>query len=244
MAKERVSVALLLTFLLGCHQPVRPFTPNLVANEHVFQRNYEIGKPQTVYVGEAVVKFKDYFIRKLQGRTMRPSVDFRYTFPLRPWYYVSSTLDYPVTGSLMIKGSEYSVVNVKHPSQPSLAFLVDSTGKPYKKLLIGDLFSGDNAKFDPPNVTFLPGPDEVKVDTSAGFKNFELVYGGTDGKSFTFTYREYTPEDLIRPAFTQTLTYPNGSTSVRYRQTLLAITEVTSEKIMYTVIADESAAKK
>jgi hypothetical protein len=82
------------------------------------------------------------------------------------------------------------------------------------------------------------------VDAAAGFRNFELVYGGTDGKSFTLTYREYSPEDLIRPAFTQNLTYENGSTAVRFRNTRLSIQEVTAEKITYSVISDESEAKK
>ncbi len=242
MITRRVSLALLICGLLGCVQPVRPFAPTVVGTEHVFQRNYELGKTQSVYVGEPVVKFKDYFVRRRQGRTMRPSVDFR----VENFKAISARTDeeFPVTGSLTVDGVDYVLIVPK--SNATLSILVDASGKPYRKFL-------DNATrawivktphFEPSDVRFLSEPGAETVDASAGFKNFELVYGGTDGKSFTLTYREYSPEDLIRPAFTQNLTYPVGSTAVRYRGTRLTVQEVTSEKITYTVLADESEAKK
>lgn len=251
LAGERVSVALLAGFLFGCaHHPIRPVSAN-VATERVFQRNYELGKPQSVYVGEAVVKFKDYSVRKSKGKHMRPTSSFRAKTLLRPWMPVQADVDCLVRGELDLDGVRYRAVEIWTDGQGFWAVLVAPDGSVYPKRLVngsvrgnqGGLFP-DPASLEPVAVTFVAGADETVVDTTAGFTNFELIYGGTDGRSFTLTYREYSPQDLIRPAFTQNLTYANGSTAVRFRSTRLAIQEVTAEKITYSVIADESEAKK
>ena len=107
---RRLAVALLLVFASACTQPVRPVTANM-ATERVFQRNYELGKPQSVYVGEAVVTFKDYFVRKRQGRTMRPSVNFRFTRTACSVARHFIRRDQSGDGiNDLIHGSEYSIV--------------------------------------------------------------------------------------------------------------------------------------
>jgi hypothetical protein len=84
---------------------------------------------------------------------------------------------------------------------------------------------------------FSPSEEEKKV-LDSGYLNYELIYGGTDGKSITFTYREFTSQDLARPAFYQNLVYESGKEQVRFRDTLLRVHEATNEKIVFTVIAD------
>jgi hypothetical protein len=79
---------------------------------------------------------------------------------------------------------------------------------------------------------------EEEIDVDAGYLNYELVYGGTDGKSITITYREYTSKDLTRPSFFQNVVYETGKKQIRFRDTILQIHEVTNEKIVYTVISD------
>ena len=68
--------------------------------------------------------------------------------------------------------------------------------------------------------------------------NYELIYGGTDGKSLTITYREYTADDLARPAFYQNLVYESKKSRIRFKETVIEIHEATNEKIVYTVISD------
>jgi hypothetical protein len=210
-------------------------------SERVFKRNYEIGKPQSVFVGEAVVSFKDYVAVTRRGKTMRPSGGFR-AKQVAGWYSGTADQDYRVIGAVSLDGVEYAVMPFADVGKPSeIAVLVGPDGKPYHKLFAvvaqKPVVLG-SATFDPPTITFLPGAEEITVDRRAGFRNFELLYGGTDGKSFTLSYREYSPDDLIKPAFTQTLTYERGSKSVRFRDVQIAVQEVTSEKITYTVLAD------
>ena len=51
-------------------------------------------------------------------------------------------------------------------------------------------------------------------------------------------YREYTPDDLARPAFTQTLSYAAGSNIIRFRNVRIEVATADNEKIEYTVVAD------
>lgn len=215
-------------------------------SERVFTRNYELKKPQTAFVGEAVVSFKDYVALTRKGKTMRPSKGFRVKKLDTGWYAMAVDQDYPVIGDVSISGASYSVVSFSlEGGRPTpIAVLVGADGTVYPNIFFpfangtGSVLKG-GATWEPPTgITFRPGADEITVDKKAGFRNFELLYGGTDGKSFTLSYREYSPDDLIRPAFTQTLTYERGSTNVRFRDVQIAVQEVTSEKITYTVLAD------
>lgn len=225
----------------GCATQMSPVVAT-ANSERVFKRNYELGKPQSVFVAEAVVTFKDYLALTRRGKTMRPSRGFRVKQRGSGWLSIAADQDYPVAGVVPIDGVDYSVVSfsgeIGKPSE--LAVLVGPEGKPYALFNVAYRVKVlGSATFDPSTgITFRPGADEITVDKKAGFRNFELLYGGTDGKSFTLSYREYSPDDLIRPAFTQTLTYERGSTSVRFRDVQIAVQEVTSEKITYTVLAD------
>jgi hypothetical protein len=227
-------------FAAACAQPIRPISAAAVS-ERVFQRNYTVGQPATVHVGEAVIRFKDYLVQKWRGNHMRPNADFRVHQALGPWIYARADSDYPVRSELEKDGVTYKAVGLTQVGDGYDAVLVAPDGSPYPKLLVqvtgqrkAFLMAG-TAHFEPPAVRFVLGADEVTVDSAAGFTNYELLYGGTDGRSFTLTYREYTPQDLIKPAFTQTLTYENRSTVVRFRSVKLAIHEVTSEHLSYTV---------
>lgn len=93
------------------------------------------------------------------------------------------------------------------------------------------------AKLDPPDLRFEYTQHDKVVDQKSGFTNFELIYAGNDGRSFSLSYREYTPDDLAKPAFSQSLVYPLGSTSIRFRSLQLTIHDVTSERITFTVVA-------
>ena len=50
--------------------------------------------------------------------------------------------------------------------------------------------------------------------------------------------REYTSEDLARPAFYQNLVYESNKKRIRFKDTIIEIHEATNEKIVYTVISD------
>lgn len=227
-------------FLDACSQPVKPVTSAQLPPTRVFQRNYEIGARKSAFVGQPVVSFKDYLVLKRQGLHYRPSFDFRATQALDTWHYLKTTEDYVVRGELAIDGVPYKVLRIAAGFGYDLAVLVGPDGKLYHRMLNNEVLLVGSAKFEPPGVVFSPSASEAVVDTAAGFQNFELLYGGTDGRSFTLTYREYTPQDLMKPAFSQVLTYENSSPSVRFRNTKLEIHSVSSESLTFTVVSDEA----
>ncbi len=90
---------------------------------------------------------------------------------------------------------------------------------------------------DPATARFI-GTTVTKTDTTKGWKNFELVYSGVTKDSITLLYREYTPEDMARAAYSQNLVYPKESTAIRYRDIAITVIEASSERFRYVVKAD------
>jgi hypothetical protein len=43
--------------------------------------------------------------------------------------------------------------------------------------------------------------EEEKINVAGGFTNFEIIYTGKTGQSINLLYREYSPDNLARPAF-------------------------------------------
>ena len=238
----------LLFSLLGCVSalPERPVgSGGVLPAEKVFRKSYELGRRQTAFVGQPLAAVKDYTIRRVHGPHMTPTISCLVKAGLDK-YRIEPGQPYPVRGVVTVDGREYSVVELmvaRGIVTLSSNALVDESGAPHQKLAIR---KGDKtylmkplAKFDPPDLRFEYSKDDTIVDQKAGFTNFELIYTGTDGRSFSIAYREYTPDDLAKPAFSQALVYPAGSESIRFKSLQIAVHEASSEKLSYTVLADD-----
>lgn len=234
---------LLLPFLglvVGCAQ-IRPL--GIVDSERVFRKNYELGRRQIAYVGQAIVTVKEYMITRKRAPRMRATADFSITQLGIIIVSGKADMDYPVRGELTHEGTVYTVVAPPPSFWGQFNVLIAPDGSVLNRLL-------NNANFlvlstftiHPPGLRFISSFDET-IDAQAGYVNFELLYGGTDGRSFNITYREYTSDSLIRPAFTQSLVYEAKSGTIRFRDHRLQIHEVTSEKLVYTVVADDLRAE-
>jgi len=81
---------------------------------------------------------------------------------------------------------------------------------------------------------------EEKINLKAGYLNYELLYGGTDGKSIIINYREYTSDDVARPAFYQNLVYESKAEYIRFKNIRIRVHEATNEKIIYTIERDDA----
>ena len=81
------------------------------------------------------------------------------------------------------------------------------------------------------------------VNTKADYVNFELIYTGTDNTSLFMTYREYTPDNLARPAFFQNLVYPANSDTIRFRDIKIKVHDKANSQIVYTVTEDGFSGK-
>ncbi len=232
------SVLWFITILSSCTQNVRPVTREYLGKERVFSKNYEIGQMMSAYVGEPIVKVKDYRVDRYKAKYMRASDDFTISGGIVTITGDKNT-DYPVQGEVTIDGETYTVVSLPGSQQIGTGYgaLIKSDGSVHNKLLNNNIIMIYSFSTKPSNLRFIPSKDE-EINIGAGYLNYELIYSGTDGKSFTITYREYTSDDLARPAFYQNLVYEYGQGQIRFRDTVISIHEATNEKITYTVISD------
>ena len=96
---------------------------------------------------------------------------------------------------------------------------------------------GYNYSTDPPGVVFQPDTSTSTV-SSAGYLNFELVYSGVTKDSVRLLYREYTQQDLVRPAFSQDVVYERDASTIRFRNVLIRVLQATGEQIRFVVLED------
>lgn len=237
----RVFLATLtLVVLSSCFQQVKPPARVQLGTQRVFQKNYRINQMQAAYVGQPLIKVKDYQVERYSSNNMLASDDFIISGgPLT--IKGDKNTSYPIKGEITLSGEIYTVLNI-HSSRGKLAgVLIRDDGTVHNKILnpgpSGDVIMIYSFTVSPSNLKFTSSKEEI-VSKSAGYLNYELVYSGTDGKSITVTYREYTIDDLARPAFYQNLVYETSKRRIRFKDTVIEIHEVTNEKIVYTVISD------
>jgi hypothetical protein len=252
-----------ITLVSGCAKVSRTESDDKVSrsvaesDDRVIDRNYELGKERSAYVGEAVVRVKDYRVRTATTTTTwdkdrvvaRASNDFSVRFPpFGPTVKVRAEDIIGIRGTMERDGKTYSLVLL--PGAPSgVALLVDSNGRFEGSGVSGRLGNapmGYEYKINPPNTTLRTEREKdsgTKTEkTHAGplsvNLNFEILYSGVTKDSLRLLYREYTAGDLARPAFTQDLVYARDATTVRFRQILIRVIDSNSERIRYIVKED------
>lgn len=231
-------IVLAALFVSGCAQQIRPFLRSHIGTDRVFDKNYEIGQKLTAYVGQPIVKVKDYKVNRFKAKHMRASDDFVISGGIVTVAGDKNT-DYAVRGETTIDGNTYTVVNL-HSPQLGAGFgaLIKPDGSVHSRMLNNNIVMVYTFSSSPADLRFITSKKEEEIDVDAGYLNYELIYGGTDGKSITITYREYTGKDLARPAFYQNVVYEAGKKQIRFRDTVLQVHEATNEQIVFTVISD------
>lgn len=234
-----IIVSWIVTCIIACTQYVRPTSSEYLGTERVFDKNYEIGQKLSAYVGQPIIKVKAYKVDRYKSNYMRASDDFIISGGIVTITGNKNT-DYSVIGETTIGEETYTVVSIPSQRRNKGGLLIKSDGSVHNKVLS---INGSNVIMV---YTFSVSPHDLKFYTSKGEKrivdadyiNYELIYGGTDGKSLTITYREYTKKDLARPAFYQNLVYQLGQSKIRFKDNVVEVHKATNEKIVYTVISD------
>lgn len=80
---------------------------------------------------------------------------------------------------------------------------------------------------------------QQEIQAESGYKNFEVIYSGISDTAMQFTYREFTPDNMARPAFFQDLTYSLGSKSLRFRGFKIQVLSASNESIRFIVEEDD-----
>ena len=243
--KTRLLCATAFLAVSGCasnQYNVRAIEQAQATQRHVSEKNYHVGKEQTVYVGQAIARVKDYYV---QGEST-PS----FTSPVAistSWWMGKDRL-YPEGTQLRAvalmdyQGKTYSIAMMIPALYQEVGLLVDANGH-YSGMAIarnGIVFHPCDLGavcVKPASIDFTKSTHETVVSTSH-FTNFEIVYSGATKDSLNLLYREYTPQDMARPAFTQNLTYASDSKSIRFRDMQIDVRKADNQGITYTVVQD------
>lgn len=234
-----VSLGLLGT-LLACGQQIDP--GRQLKPKRVSSKNYVIGERQTARVGDPILKVKDYFIHR-----SRPFMRATDDFVLKGDGLVVEGYrdeDYLVRGETTVDGKRFTVVELPPFKRwPYLfksdgpAALVDKDGTVYNRLLDGNRVMAPVFKLEPAGVRFVP-TERGKILAQPFYANYELVYGGTDGRSINMTFREYRRDRPDEVAHFQNLVLPHDSPAMRFKDTLIEIHSAGPQELIYTVVSD------
>ena len=238
--KNRILFCLLIMILITTSScgalKLQPLQTRDLGLSRTFEKNYVINSENSAYVGEEIVKLKDYYVHKKQTNKVKASNDFTFASGA---YGGSKDDEFNVVGTTGISGVPHYVI--VFPQYPEHGVVIDRYGT-----VTGDLVrvSGRDTvylyKFSviPPNTKFTIVIKEEIDASKGGFVNFDIVYTGRDKDSIKFIYREYSPNDIAKPAFYQSLTYDIRSKFIRFRNLRIEVLDANDEKITYKVLED------
>lgn len=240
MRRLRLSIFVLLIVAVGCGVSVHSYVPPPPTYERISLRSYELNDTSRVFVGEALVRVKDYTERVRRASALTPMTNVHLTLSgLGSRSTLIAGAEYPIVGSRQSGGQAYRVVR----TESGLFILVSHDGRILEGTALNAMQGGGYV----PLVYRLstdPSPAHMNdvlvrdIVTDSSFINFEIIYTGRTGDSLTFSYREYTRADLARPAYYQELTYPANSEFIRHKSLRIRVVEATNEAITYVVVED------
>lgn len=240
-------IILLLVAVSGCgHWYSTDY--RTVGGLNIYKKHYEMHHQQTAYVGQSILRTDVYTgaADVIVNRTASPQCDMNisardklrlYSFELK------NHLTYPVIHIIDIESAPFYTIQVKDSSQYTWGVLISDTGEIYESALYSYdhqmLFYPADIKITPTcNFTLSAGEIKHHVTHTTKQLSFELVYSGKNDMSMNFLYREYTKDDLVRPAFSQNVTYQAGAQQLRFRGYVIQVNKATNESITYTILDD------
>lgn len=201
--------------------------------EQVTQRNYELNVVQSAYVGDSMIRVRDY------QRTVFASDKVSIEKPVRiagdgllRVYRPGRVFDHG--GIVQLDGQEMAFF-IDGP----IGVIYDHEGRIQPRVLTG--VPGYGARLSPlletdsEAGTVERGIEEEISEAAAG-RNFEIIYSGLDNSTIRLSYREFTSTNLARDAFFQSLSYPADSATIRFRDLVIGVHEVTPESITFEVV--------
>lgn len=252
----KFTMACCFSVITGCAtSQIVPVQAEKQGIEHIVDKNYDIGQRKSVYVGESMVRLKDYYAQRVVNAALEPNVDFSMEGTNLNGTGMHVILNgakgssYPITGIADLDGQKLYVAQIPGRNvaanigvvgcMPCALFDVDS-GAPVAKGIFGNGYFTPGEGFTritPASLRMTRSKSE-SISAEKGYINQELIYSGISGGVIRLAYREYSKEDLARPAFYQDLTYDLSSEFIRFRNIRIQVHSATNENISYTVIED------
>ena len=210
----------------------------------VENKNYTVNNKKTVYVGESMIKEKNYFIYEYSSSMMSPLNEYTMQSKSDITFRGDTSSTYEIMGTTVIDDKKYTALyyNTHLPRKyESFKLLIDENNMLYNKVLNGDMNIVMIWDFDitPKQISFAPTENSQKqsdILKDKPYINYELIYSGINKDTIRLLYREYTVDDMARASFFQELTYPKNSNFIRFKKMKIKIHNVTGEQITFSVL--------
>ena len=180
----------------GCSMTMRPEGPRSAGAERQYTKNYTIGEKKTVNVGDAMIKFQDYWVERIESPVVSPERTVNLEGGLVDITF-NAGQKYAVVGRIAFDGVEYSVVPVKNsPDVPAALIKQDGTllNRVARIMPNGEVVVVVYSMTVSDPTVRMVRDSEQHIATTKGYQNFELIYTGTTATSLNITYREFSPE--------------------------------------------------
>jgi hypothetical protein len=223
-------------FLAACATVAMTVDKAPEQTNQVRDTNYTLGVERTVVVGNPIVRVRDYLETITETASMEATESFQLTGGIVTILFQRGER-LPIFGQRVTDGTTYTVAR---KDRFGIQIAPDgSIGPGVINGLGTDVQVVMAYRFSPssPTARFNRVVDRNARSSQSG-QNFEIVFNGIDGQAMHFQYREYTADDLARPAFSQDLSYPLSTRTIRFRDLVIAVASVNAEEIRHTVVAD------
>lgn len=234
MIKKIYFILISLIALYSCATPINPYAQKYLGSERIFEKNYTVGVKKHSYVGEPMVRVRDYLISKSTSTEVIASSNSNITMGGNTWPIEKDKI-YKVVGEVNLKNKNYRVIGVTN--QEGVLINDDGRINPDYVAVIQQVVSTVWSINSTNDLKFID-VKETNIVPSPGHINYELIYSGRNSESIFIKYREYTTQDLARDSFFQDLTYSISSKKIRFKNIEILIDNVDDEKIVFTVISD------
>ncbi|WP_169975881.1 hypothetical protein [Campylobacter sp. RM16191] len=244
-------------FLAGCadnSQTLSWASQNIKeSTKEIYEKSYTIGQAQNTFIGEPVIKVKKIVGRITQKDIFKPLEDFYINTGQKQFSLIKDD-SFEIKGKYRKGDKNFIVI---HNNKLDI---VEANFKTYLGILIEDggsmvgLVGGFNLVnneiyyrysdmpkeqyYTTPNTISFGRISEEKIQDIKSAYSYELIYTGKTPDSLMITYREYTGDDMARPAFFQNLTYSSKQNQIRFKNLLIEVVSADNEKIVFKVLED------
>lgn len=236
----------------------KPLTSETTAKpeDYYVLKNYMPGVERSVYIGQSMLRVSDYkaTTELLTEKSIRfkPSRDhilsIKYMNKFNTEAIISVTMrnnEYPIDFSTNINGRKYYIVSVVDSNNEKWGLLVNDKYELDNKYIADEdwdhYYRVISMTTSVDNIKYIDVIDNKTTDLTKivpADLNYELIYSGLNKIAINIAYREFTRDNVARAAFYQNISYEPGSKQIRFRDTVIAINEITNEQIKFTVISD------
>lgn len=210
--------------------------------EPVEIKTYVLNAPQQTYVGEAFVSIKKILNRVEAYDVFKADKNFEVDWVIKT-HFVTDDI-FTVQGKYFVDNEEYLVIsNNKLNKYYQLLLDKNLNAKGILRYTcslnaLDPLYIIDkDIKFSPKDIKFKKETFRKEEKIKDGMR-YELIYTGCIGDNITMVYREYTADDMARPAFSQNLSYSIKQRRIRFQNLSIEIISADNEKIKFKVLSD------